>query len=62
MFVRRALDVEDGPEMALRRWNFVTVEGRGRLFPLSRSIVRRTDLEGVLRISKWMKGFFRGNN
>lgn len=30
----------EGPEMALRRWNFVAVEERGRLCPLSRLIIR----------------------
>lgn len=30
----------EGPEMALRRWNLVTVERRGRLFPRSRPIIR----------------------
>ena len=30
----------EGPEMALRRWNFVMVVERGRLFPLSRFIIR----------------------
>lgn len=46
MFDLRSLNVEEGPEMALRRWNFVTVEGRGRLFPRSRSIIPENGFGG----------------
>lgn len=40
--------MEEGPEMALRRWNFVMAEGRGRLFPLSRFIFDMTGSGGIV--------------
>lgn len=39
--------MEEGPEMALRRWNLVTVEAaRGRLFPRSRFIIQEDEFGG----------------
>lgn len=54
--------MEEGPEMALRRWNFVMAEGRGRLFPLSRFIFEMRVRAGLWEEVSWVEGYSRGKN